>query len=78
MRNLNILSNQEYSHMFPNHGFIQQFWEKAPGQNWKKMINLMSKLGKINYIEHINGSKIYSHPSFSRIVNLSFDAANTV
>ena len=20
-------------------GFIQQFWEKAPGQNWEKMID---------------------------------------
>ena len=36
-----------------------QFWEKAPGQNWGKMINLTSKLGEINDIEHNKGSKIY-------------------
>ena len=31
-----------------NQGFFQQFWEKAPGQNWEKMIDLASKLGEIN------------------------------
>ena len=41
------------------HVFIQQFWEKALGQNWEKMIGLTSKLGKINDIEHNNGSKVY-------------------
>ena len=40
-------------------GFFQQFWEKAPGQNWKKMINSTAKLGEINDIEHNKGSKIY-------------------
>ena len=40
-------------------GFFQQFWEKAPGQNWEKMIDLTSKLGEINDIEHNKGSKIY-------------------
>ena len=40
-------------------GFFQQFWEKAPGQNWEKMIDLTAKLGKINDIEHNKGSKIY-------------------
>ena len=39
--------------------FLQQFWEKAPGQNWKKMNNLTSKLGKINDIEGNKGKKIY-------------------
>ena len=38
-------------------GFFQQFWEKAPGQNWEKMIDLTSKLGEINDIEH-NKDKI--------------------
>ena len=38
-------------------GFFQQFWEKAPGQNWEKMST--SKLGEINNIEHNKGSKIY-------------------
>ena len=28
--------------------FFQQFWEKAPGQNWEKMIDLTAKLGEIN------------------------------
>ena len=40
-------------------GFFQQFWEKAPGQNGGKMIDLTSKLGEINNIEHNKGSKIY-------------------
>ena len=40
-------------------GFIQQFWKKAPCQNWEKMIDLTLKLGKINNIEHNNGSKIF-------------------
>ena len=40
-------------------GFFQQFWEKAPGQNWEKMIDLTSKLGEISDIENNKGSKIY-------------------
>ena len=40
-------------------GSFQQFWEKAPGQNWEKMIDLTSKLGEIKDIEHNKGSKIY-------------------
>ena len=40
-------------------GFFQQFWEKASVQNWEKMIDLTSKLGEINNIEHNKGSKIY-------------------
>ena len=40
-------------------GFFQQFGEKAPGQNWEKMINLASKLGEINDIEHNKDSKIH-------------------
>ena len=39
--------------------FFQQFWEKAPGQNWEKMTDLASKLGEINDIEYNKGSKIY-------------------
>ena len=42
-----------------NNNHFQQFWEKAPGQNWEKMVNLTSKLGEINDIEHNKGSKIY-------------------
>ena len=42
-----------------NQGLFQQFWEKAPGQNWEKMIDLTSKLGEINDIEHNKGSKIF-------------------
>ena len=33
-------------------GIFQQFWEKAPGQKWEKMVNLTSKLGEINDIDH--------------------------
>ena len=40
-------------------GFLQQLWEKAPGQNWEKVIDLTSKLGEINDKEHNKGSKIY-------------------
>ena len=44
---------------YENQGFFQQFLEKARGQNWEKMINLTSKLGKISDIEHNKGGKIY-------------------
>ena len=40
-------------------GFFQQFWEKAAGQNWEKIMDLTLKLGEINDIEHNKGSKIY-------------------
>ena len=40
-------------------GFSQQFLEKAPGQNWGKMIDLTAKLYEINDTEHNRGSKIY-------------------
>ena len=40
------LSINTYSGLFP------AFWEKAPGQNWEKMVDLTSKLGEINDIEH--------------------------
>ena len=43
----------------PSQGLFQQFWEKAPGQNLEKLIDLTSKLGEINDIEHYKGSKIY-------------------
>ena len=50
------------SELFKTHsqGLFQQFWEKAPGQNWEKKIDLTSKLGEINDIEHYKGSEIYS------------------
>ena len=47
--------------VYIHQGFFQQFWEKAPGHNWEKMIDLTSKLGEINDIEHNKGSKIYPH-----------------
>ena len=47
--------------MLQGQGFFQLFWEKAPGQNWVKMIDLISKLGEINDIEQDKGSKIYPH-----------------
>ena len=40
-------------------GLSQQFWYKAPGQNWVKMIDLISKLVEINDKEHNKSSKIY-------------------
>ena len=40
-------------------GFFQRFWEKAPGGNLEKMIDLTSKLGEINDIEHNKASKKY-------------------
>ena len=42
-----------------NQGFIQQFWEEASGQNREKIIDFMSKLGKIMNIKHNYRSKIY-------------------
>ena len=45
----------------------RQFWEKAPGQNWEKMMDLTAKLGEINHnndIEHNKGSKIYPQNQF--------------
>ena len=47
-------------------GFFQQFWEKAPGQNWEKTIDLTAKLGEINDIEHNN---ISSNSSYFRLYN---------
>ena len=35
-----------------------------PGQNWEKMIDLTSKLGEINDIEHNKDSKIYPQNPF--------------
>ena len=29
-------------------GLFQQYWEKAPDQNWEIIINLTSKLGEID------------------------------
>ena len=48
-------------------GFFQQFWERAPGQNWEKLIDLTTKLGEINDIEHNKGSKISSKSSYFRL-----------
>ena len=31
----------------PKQGFFQQFWEKAPGQNWGKMIRVLTRILKI-------------------------------
>ena len=42
-----------------NQGFFQQFWEKAPGQNLEKIIDLTAKLGEIKDIEPNKDSKIY-------------------
>ena len=42
----------------PKQGLFQQFWE-GPLAKIGKKIDLTSKLGEINYIEHYKGSKIY-------------------
>ena len=48
-------------------GFFQQFWEKAPGQNWEKMIDLTSKLGEIKDIEHNSITRV---AKYIRKINL--------
>ena len=53
-------------------GLFQQFWEKAPGQYWEKMIDLTSKLGEINEIEHYKGSKIQNISSKSSYIRLYY------
>ena len=40
-------------------GFFQQFGKRPLAKIGKKMIELTSKLGEINDIEHDKGSKIY-------------------
>ena len=47
-----------------------KFWEKAPGQNWEKMIDLTSKFGEINDIEYNKGSKISSKSSYFKLYNV--------
>ena len=37
---------------------FQQFWEKGPWPKLEKMIDLTSKFGEVNDIEHNKGSKI--------------------
>ena len=53
-----VIYMYEYCH-YTEQGFFQQFWEKVSGQNWEKMIDLTTKLGEINDIEHNKSSKIY-------------------
>ena len=38
-------------------GFFQLFREKAPGQNWEKVVDLPAKWGEIKEKEHNKGSK---------------------
>ena len=40
-------------------GLFPAILGKGPWPNWEKMIDLTSKLGEINDIEHNKGSKIY-------------------
>ena len=40
-------------------GLFSAISGKAPGLNWEKMVDLTSKLGEFNDIEHNKGSKIY-------------------
>ena len=39
--------------------FSSNFGKRPLNQNWEKIIELTSKLGEINGIEHNKGSKIY-------------------
>ena len=55
---------KEKTFIFVFRAFYQQFWEKATGQNWEKMIDLTAKLGEINDIEHNKGRKIYPQNHF--------------
>ena len=56
-----MLTQLAYKFVFVGvQGLFQHFLEKAPGQKWEKKINLKSKLGEINDIEHYKGSKIYT------------------
>ena len=71
---IHSLTLYHMSHCVPHpieiQGFFQQFWEKAPGQNWDKMIDLTAKLGEINDIELNKGSKnISSKSSYLRLYN---------
>ena len=50
---------QKLSLIFVMKAVSCNFGKRAPGQNWKKISDLTSKLGKINDIEHNKGSKIY-------------------
>ena len=45
--------------LFITSGLFQHFLEKAPRQNWEKMIELTSTFGEIYDTEHNKGSKIY-------------------
>ena len=45
-------------------GLFPAILGKGPDQNWEKMIDLTSKLGEINDIEHNKGSKIYPQKQF--------------
>ena len=55
-------------------GFFQQFWEKASGQNWEKMIGFTAILGEINDIEHNKGSKIHMHPQNQVILDCNMSS----
>ena len=43
----------DYTRLYTVYDVFSQ--EKAPGQNWEKMIDLTSKWGEINSIEHNKG-----------------------
>ena len=62
-REQKFLSYSPQTSKYPQ-GFFQQFLEKAPDQIWDKMIDLTSKLGEINDIEHNKGSKLSSESSY--------------
>ena len=54
------LAHNINSHFPSKPGLFQQFWEKGPWPKLGKMIDLTSKLGQINNIEHNKDSKMRS------------------
>ena len=62
-----LLNNSFHGFELTQSGFFQQFWEKAPGQNWEKMIDSTSKLGAIYGIEHSKSRNISSKSSYFRL-----------
>ena len=50
-------------------GFIQVFWEKAPGQNWKKIIDKTPKLGTQFHLRNARMMKFAHHSHMKLIVN---------
>ena len=53
-----VLANKIWKLCLKYQGLFQQFWEKAPGQNWGKNDRLNIKSWRNYDIEHNKGSKV--------------------